>query len=66
MSTSGFEPREVVDFIPRPKDTSGRTTDAVLSRFPLPAGTAGVAWRGDEEWVSTLPDPHDATVTETS
>lgn len=64
-SRPGAEPREIVDFVPRPEGAAGPTMDAVISSLPVPAEMAGGQWGGDEEWVSTLPDPHDATITET-
>lgn len=40
-----------------PQESAGRVT-------PLPSNESTVPWRGDEEWISTLADPHDTTTTD--
>lgn len=60
----GKEPGNVLPFIPRaPAPIRPRSTgDGRVSC--LGAGEPTEPWRGEEEWISTLPDPHDTTRTD--
>lgn len=65
MEQSPAGPREVVEIIPPAHSATDRLRSAVVSALPTPGEVQRVDWRGDEEWVSTLPDPNDTTATET-